>query len=260
MQAETRKWKIYESLRQHGSVHVTELRKAFSASDMTIRRDLQSMAQAGLLKRVHGGAVLADADEAEQPFRNRQVEELDRKLIIAALARGMVSEGQTIFLDGSTTCYELAKQLANDAGVRVVTNSLAVLLELRGRSQLEVTSLGGVIEQDGNTLDGPLAIDNAEQLSVDVCFFSAYGFTSRGISNPGLIGTSIKKAMIRNAQRSILLADATKFGRKGFIKFCNWSDVDMLVSDSLSEQELEPIAKQSVEIMVPQAVAAGDEL
>lgn len=252
MLGEPRHWRIYELLRQRGSVRVTELQQELAASDMTIRRDLNKMAQAGLVKRVHGGAVLADCHAAERSFRLRQVEQLPRKLAIARVARSLIQNGQTIFLDASTTCHELAKQLTNDTGVRVVTNSLSVVLELSSREHLEVACLGGVLEGDGNTLDGPMALDAAERLHVDVCFFSAYGFTPQGITNPGMIGTSVKKSMIRDAQKSVLLADATKLGRKGFIEFCRWSDVDVLVCDGLSDKQLQPISKQSVEVIVAQ--------
>ena len=256
---DTRQWRIYELLRNRGSVRVTELQQELSASDMTIRRDLKKMAEAGLLKRVHGGAVSVDCRAVERSFGRRQVEELTRKLAIAKLARGLIQCGQTIFLDASTTCHELAKQLTNDAGVRIVTNSLSVLLELSNRDALETTSLGGTLEQDGNTLDGPVALDNAERLGVDVCFFSACGFTPNGITNPGPIGTSVKRAVIRNAGKSVLLAAATKFGRRGFIEFCTWSEVDVLVSDSLSDKHVKPISDLGVEVLIAEVASEGGQ-
>ena len=250
MLSDSRQKTIYEHLRVHGSVQVTNLGADLGVSEMTVRRNLEEMARAGLLKRVHGGAVLRDPLDMERSFFHRQVEELPRKMAIASLARELIQPGQTIFLDGSTTCHELAKQLTSDTVAHIVTNSLAVLLELKNRPNLELTILGGTLNTDGNTVDGPLAVENAEKFSVDVCFFSAYGFTPRGISNPGLIGTSIKKAMIRGGTRSVLLADATKFGRRGFVEFCPWNDVDLLVTDSLSDNELQPIAEQSVELRI----------
>jgi DeoR family fructose operon transcriptional repressor len=248
---EARQNSIYETVRRRGSIKVTELEKMLRASDMTIRRDLAELAQKGLIRRVHGGAVLAAGSFTERSFAARLVEELDRKIAIARLAVTFLKGGETLYIDASTTCNELAKRLSNDLKLKIVTNSVGILLELQNRKNLEVTLLGGTLETDGNTLGGPLSQENAEKLAVDCCFFSARGFSRDAITNPGMVGTTIKRTMIRHAARVFLLADATKFNQRGFIELCRWKDVDVLVTDSgLAQRVLKPIADQGVEVHV----------
>jgi DeoR family fructose operon transcriptional repressor len=248
---EARQNSVYELVRQRGSVRVTELEELLHVSDMTIRRDLGDLARKGLIRRVHGGAMLVEGARTEQTFVARQVEELERKAAIARLAATLLKGGETIYLDAGTTCHELAKRLTNDMDLKVVTDSLAILRELLNRKNLEVTILGGTLEKDENALGGPLAQANAEKLAVDCCFFSARGFTRDRITNPGMIGTTIKKTMIRHASKVILLADSTKFNQRGFIEICRWKEVDVLVTDSgVTRRALKPIAARRVEIHI----------
>jgi DeoR/GlpR family transcriptional regulator of sugar metabolism len=248
---ETRQDTVYDLIRKHGGVRVSELEKWLQVSDMTIRRDLEDLAKKGLVRRVHGGAVLVEGVHTERSFVTRAVEELNRKMAIARLAVRFLKGNETLYIDCSTTCNELAKRLSNDMELKIVTNSVAILLDLQNRKNLEITLLGGTLEKDGNSLGGPLTQENAEKLAVDCCFFSAGGFTTDIITNPGMIGATVKKTMIRNAAKVFLLADSTKFNQRGFIELCRWRDVDALVTDSvLTQRDLKPIADQGVEVHI----------
>lgn len=248
---ETRKRIIFDLLRQKQTVTISEMQDALGVSDMTIRRDIRNMAAEGLLRKVHGGAVAVEEMYEEKSFVSRQVEELQRKQAIARRAVEFLEGGEAVYIDGSTTCGELAKllSLATSRNFLVVTDSLYVLLELNDRKNIELLLLGGVLDKDGNTFDGVLTIENARKVMVDCCFFSAKGFSFDQISNSVMTGSQVKQLMIRQAKRRFLLADSTKFGRQGIFKICDWGEVDVLITDdSLPQSELAGLQAQGIEI------------
>jgi DeoR/GlpR family transcriptional regulator of sugar metabolism len=247
---ETRKRTIYDRLQRQGAVTVTELASLLEVSDMTVRRDLRSMAAEGLLRPVHGGAVALTGTGDEQPFATRQVEQLERKQAIARQAAALLRGGESVYLDGSTTCTELARLLHGQRHL-VVTDGLSVLRELHGSSGIELVLLGGSLERDGNTFDGLLAVESARRVQVDRCFFSARGFSPEGINNAGMIGSQVKRIMIASARRRILLADSSKYGQAGVIRLCGWEDIDVLITDSsLAAEAREAILARGTEVQV----------
>lgn len=237
MLTEVRQKKIYEYIRKHGTAKVADLHKLLNVSDMTIRRDLNELTERGLITRVHGGAIINDIRELELSFQSRQVKYLEQKMAIARLAKESLFRNATIYLDGSTTCNELAKLLSNDMDLIVFTDSLAVFLELQNRDGVDTILFGGMLEKDNNTLDGVLTVATAEKITVDLCFFSARGFSVQSISNAGMIGTNVKRIMLKNSKTRYLLADSSKFNQKGLFELCSWSDVDALITDSCLESE-----------------------
>jgi DeoR/GlpR family transcriptional regulator of sugar metabolism len=248
---ETRKRKIFDLLLQQKTVSVAELSRLLSVSDMTIRRDIRSMAKEGLLKQVHGGAVRPQGNDVERPFSARQVEQLGRKQAIAREVLSWLQGNETFYIDGSTTCSELSQLLKFHKQHMVVTDSLSVLKELGGCPGIELVVLGGTLERDGNTFDGLLAVENARRIQVDCCFFSATGFSDEDIVNAGMIGSQVKQMMIRNARKVVLLADSTKYGKNGIFKLCRWSEVDVLFSDSdLPEADRNTIRAAGTEVRI----------
>jgi DeoR/GlpR family transcriptional regulator of sugar metabolism len=229
---ETRKRVIFDLLLQRETVTVAELSQLLSVSDMTVRRDIRTMAKEGLLKQVHGGAVRLQRNNVEELFSARRVEQLERKQAIAREALTWLQDGETFYIDGSTTCSELSRLLKGRGGRHtIVTDGLSVLNELGGCAGIELVLLGGTLERDGNTFDGLLAVENARRIQVDCCFFSSTGFSDEDIVNAGMIGSQVKQLMIRNARKVVLMADSTKYGKRGIFKLCRWSDVDVLFSD-----------------------------
>ncbi len=248
---ETRKRIIFDLLQQKGSVKVVELMELLSMSDMTIRRDIKSMADEGLLRKVHGGAVALKHEYDDIPFATRQIEELERKKAIARYATTILEGGESIYIDGSTTCGELAKLLNPSKNFTVITDSLYVLLELSKNRNIELLLLGGVLDKDGNTFDGILTVDNAKKVMVDYCFFSAKGFSENYIGNNAMTGSQVKQLMIHNSHRCFLLADSTKYRKPGIIKLCTWQDVEVLISDDgLNGDAAEKIKGNNTDVFI----------
>lgn len=247
---ETRKRRIFDLLRSQGTVQVAELTRLLEVSDMTVRRDLRSMAAEGLLRPVHGGAVAVGSLGEEKSFAARQVVERELKEAIAREVVTLLKDGETLYLDGSTTCAELARLLAGRRHV-VITDSLSVLTELHGAPGIELVLLGGSLDRDGNTFDGLLAVESTRRVQVDCCLFSAKGFSPEGVSNAGLTGSQVKRIMIQGARRAFLLADSTKYGRSGVVRLCGWPEVDVLVTDDgLPEEARQIIRKEGTEVRI----------
>lgn len=242
MLANDRQVMIYSLIRKQGSVKNTELKAMFPVSDMTIRRDLDELEAKKLVRRVHGGAVFAGEPVSEMSFSDRIVVEVEKKLAIAHKAVELVKEGMYVAIDGSSTGLELARLLKNFHDITVVTDSLNVLWELRNVSSIRVLTQGGWIAKDGNTVEGLFSVENAHRLSVDVFFFSCAGFDEEGITNSTPIGSDVRRAIQKNSKQNVLLADSTKYRRRGFIKLFAWIDVHVFVSDS----GLSPAARQGI--------------
>ena len=233
-----RKQKIYELIRKKGSVSVSELQKKLNVSDMTIRRDLAYMKNEGMIVRVHGGAtVVGILSPGELTFQDRTTINRELKLEIAKFAISLINVNDTVSLDGSTTCAELAEILPSDMNLTVFTNSLDVINKLRWKQGISVASFGGQLAPDGNTFDGIVAVENAERIWVDKCFFSGASFNASGVLNAGIVGTAVKKQMLKNSRMKCLLADSSKFNGPGVMELCKWPGLDVFITDSLFPEE-----------------------
>lgn len=250
---------ILQMLQSRRSLKVAELCAFLKVSEITVRRALNDLADKGLVKRVHGGAVLADTDEDSMFFTNRAKQNVAIKRLLAVEAVKHIPDNGSVYLDSGSTCLEIAKHLAvSGREYLVVSDSILVLQELFGIPRLDTMILGGSLARDKVTIDGHLATENARKLSLDVCLFSANGFTDDKVDNHFLSGVPTKEIMIQQAKRSICVIDSSKYNRTCRFQFCRWEDVDALITDSgLPLEAREHIARKGVEVHVVE-VAAGN--
>lgn len=224
---------ILHMLRMRRSMKITELQEVLGVSDMTVRRCLNEMAAEGLLKRVHGGATIIDPWELERGFHSRVAENLETKIRLAEKVTLFVRDGGSIYLDGGTTCYEIAKRLTEKGKkCTVITDSIAIMKELFEKPHIEALLLGGHLSHDGNTMDGPMATDAARKISVDLCVFSCDTFDTAQIMNQSLAGTQTKRVMMERSQLCMCVTASNKFGKTRCFQFCEWGEVDLFVTDS----------------------------
>lgn len=163
----------------------------------------------------------------------------------------LVEEGSSIFLDGSTTVVHMAQFLDSFKKLTVVTDSLAVLQALAHAPGIELVVLGGSLQEDGNTIDGPFAMENTEQIRVDTLFFSCSGLDAQGVYNPGTVGTHIKRLLIAKAKRRVLLASSEKYGLHDFYLLCPLADVDVIVTDAPPSPDAEEAFSQhAIELLI----------
>lgn len=226
---------IQNLLRTRRFATVRELASVVGVSQMTVRRDLETLQSDGHVRRVFGGAQVlphpaADAEVPEQAFSERMAENRRAKVRIAATAARLVRDGDTIALDGSTTAVYLAR-LLRERAVTVVTNNLLVVDELAGGAA-NVFVPGGMVREATRTLVGDTTVRTLQGLNADVVFFSCTGLHPvAGISDSNAEEVAVKRALFRLSGRRIALVDASKFGRLSLLALTDLSDVECVITE-----------------------------
>ncbi|MEA4811033.1 MAG: DeoR/GlpR family DNA-binding transcription regulator [Anaerolineaceae bacterium] len=231
---EERRSSILQELNEYGVLHIDVTSKRMGISQVTLRRDLASLESEGLCLRKRGGAVKTFASvSTELPYdikRNQRVEEKKR---IGKAASEYIVDGSTIILDSGSTTYALSLFLRTKSRLTVVTNDLQIAVKLANFSNIQTICTGGLVRSNVFSLQGNGVVDFIRGLKVDLTFLGADAIeTDLTISNVTVEEVAIKKAMLKSAKKTFLLADSSKFNRSGFMKVCNLSEVDSVITDS----------------------------
>lgn len=250
MLPDRRRREILERVRAAGAVRVAELAEELGVSDMTVRRDLDRLARDGELQKVHGGARLPPGSSAAEPgFAHKSELQLPEKAAVAAAAAAMVRPGMSVSLNSGTTTFALARALRGIPEITVVTNSpriADVLYDAPAPCQTVVT-LGGV-RTPSDALVGPLATAALRTLHVDLCFMGVHGLTVRdGLTTPNMMEAEINRLFLQRCDRSVVLADSTKWGLAGLYRIAGLDEVDTVVTDA----GLDPAAAELLSHHVP---------
>jgi len=233
MYAEERQVEIVQLARAQGRVDVTGLAEHFALTAETIRRDLTTLERAGLLRRVHGGAIPVERIGFEPALAARDAVLTSEKERIAKVALAEVPEDGAIILDAGTTTARLAQVLPVDRELTVVVNSPAIAAILGPRPNLNVLVLGGRVRGKTLATVDDWALRPLADLYVDVAFMGTNGCSvERGLTTPDPAEAAVKRAMMRAARRSVLLADHTKIGNDYLARFGSLADLDLLISDT----------------------------
>jgi DeoR/GlpR family transcriptional regulator of sugar metabolism len=252
--AQQRQAAILDLVRSSGGARVTDLAAEFKVSDMTIRRDLEALADRGLLAKVHGGATAGLPGSTHEPgFAAKSVRQQAEKAAIAAAAATMVSPGTAIALSAGTTTAELARRLADVPELTVVTNSIPVadVFYRSGRSDQTVVLTGGV-RTPSDALVGPVAVTAIRSLHLDVVFLGVHGMSERaGFTTPNLTESETDRALIDAADRLVVLADHTKWETVGISSIAALAEAHTLVTDAgLAEPALATLTEHIVNLVV----------
>ena len=223
---------ILEILAKRKSVRVEELCQLVYSSGATIRRDLTVLEASGQIQRTHGGAVYMESNAVESPLMLRESENRKAKSIIAQKAGVFLRDGQTLFLDSSSTAGTLAGLLGNFKNMRVITNSLKTVNLLAGMSNLEVYCTGGRLRDSARSMVGPSALRFLSSFHADYAFLSCRGADlSCGVTEANEEEAAVKIACIQNAARTVLLCDSSKLETQYFCKVCDLSQLWEIITD-----------------------------
>ena len=226
-----RKQKIVEITKIRKSISVEELSSILNVSPATVRRDLTFLDASSQLVRTHGGAAYLDSDSDDFPLDMRENENTDKKELIASKAIGFIQDGETIFMDSSSTCGFLAKKLGRFHNLRVITNGMNIAAILSKFPDIEVWCTGGRLLGDKQAFVGKTATDFIDLHHAQTVFFSCKGMDSQyGISDSNEEQANVKIEMLRNSEKAFLLCDSTKFGQTFFCRICSPEDV-YIISD-----------------------------
>jgi DeoR family glycerol-3-phosphate regulon repressor len=231
-------------VQQHGIVRISDLSSMLGVSDMTVRRDIDTLAASGLLQKVHGGAKVPGSLRTDEPgFEKKSMQEESEKSAIAREALSFVTPGSAIGLSAGTTTWTLAKMLSTVEGLTIVTNSIRiadVFYRAVARKEGNRTSviLTGGERTPSDALVGPIAISALGQLHLDTLFLGVHGVETRaGFTTPNLLEAETNRAFAATARNVVVLADHTKWGTVGMSTIAKLSEVDTLITDDAMPQD-----------------------
>jgi DeoR family transcriptional regulator, fructose operon transcriptional repressor len=230
MLVEERRQKVLELVTERGFVALGDLAKALSASESTIRRDLDYWGQQGLVRRTHGGAIFRDDSQNLPALEERSAREIDEKRLIARAAAARIQDGDSILLDGGTTTLEVAKLLVGRP-LQIVTNSLPIANLFASNRETDLVMLGGYVYPRTGVALGPLTVRMMEDVHVQQTIMSTGGITAKGLFNSNMLLVESERQMMRCADEVVVVADHTKIGRQALAFLCDLAEVDTLIVD-----------------------------
>ena len=232
-----------------GRVEVAGLADRFNVTPETIRRDLSELQEHRLVRRVHGGAVVFETAGFEPLLSVRDERNTSEKRRIARRAVDELPDSGTIIIDSGSTLTKFAEAIPRHQNLRIVTNSVTNVLALADGEWTEVVVLGGKLRPNTLAMVDSHTVAHVERLVVDALFISCDGLSlDQGLTTPYREEAALKQAMVRAARRVVVLADHTKFGQDHFARFADWSDIDMLITNT----EVDPSLLAAIESRGPE--------
>jgi DeoR family transcriptional regulator of aga operon len=224
---------IIELVQQEGRVAVTELSQRFAVSEVTIRADLQALAEQRLLVRTHGGAVAAANNPLDLALTLRRQHQVKEKSRIGQAGAARIDHGDAIFLDSSSTSLAIAHHLKQHRHVTVVTNSLEIVRELLDAPAVEVVMVGGVLQRETASLVGAYGLDALQSFNLQKGFFGAHGIDAlAGLTDVSAEEAAVKRPLAALCRQVIAVLDATKWGRVGIASFASLEQVNVIITDA----------------------------
>ncbi|MBX6381175.1 MAG: DeoR/GlpR transcriptional regulator [Thermoflavifilum aggregans] len=243
--------KILQQLQEKGYVNVTDLCRQLQVSAVTIRKDLKFLEQKGLLFRAHGGASLHNPYINELPVNEKEKIRMEEKMRIGAAAAKLIEPDDAIIIASGTTVLAFARCIHPHHHLTVITASLNVALELNRYPETEVIQLPGQLRKTSSSVIGPYAEQMLKQFSCSKLFLGVDGIDPEfGCTTTSMLEASLNRYMMAAAQKTIVLADSTKFGKRGFGKICDMDEVDQIITDrEVSDAMVKALDEKGVEVI-----------
>ncbi|MFF2014893.1 DeoR/GlpR family DNA-binding transcription regulator [Paenibacillus sp. NPDC058177] len=250
MLAAERRKKIIDLVHQDKRVLVSDLSRMFEVTEETIRRDLEKLEKDGIVSRTYGGAMLNRHTNEDLPFVTRNALNTEIKRSIALKALDLINDGDTLMVDPSSTAFEFLKLLETKSNLTIITNSVNILHDF-ANSGMNIISTGGSLRYRSLSLVGPVAHDTIQRYNVDTAVISCKAIDlDKGVTDSNEPECELKKYMLRQADKVVLLADHTKFDKTAFSKLIELSNIDYLITDRRpSEVWLERLSRDNIELL-----------
>jgi DeoR family transcriptional regulator, glycerol-3-phosphate regulon repressor len=249
-----RQLNLLEVVRTRGSATVEQLAEKLGVTLQTVRRDVQQLAQDGVLTRFHGGVRVPSSTIENIAHRQRESLNADAKTRIARAVAKAVPDGCSLILNIGTTTEAVARALMQHNGLRVITNNLNVAIILSANTQCEVIVAGGVVRPRDRGIVGEAAVDFIRQFKVDIALIGISGIESDGtLRDYDYREVKVSQAIIASAREVWLAADHSKFNRPAMVEVATLSQVDRLFTDASPP---DPFPKQLADAQVRCEVAA----
>lgn len=254
--AAVRREQVVSIIERQGYARVAELSKLLSISEVTVRSDLDFLAEANVIQRVHGGAVSGIRSTAQVPDYERALTRaITEKRRIGHAAAALVESEMAVLLDAGTTTLAIARALLTREdlrGVVVFTNSLTIALELGVAEQnMTVIVTGGTVRYKQRSLVDPLGDMFVGAVHGDLCFIGCNGASADGFTNSSLPDVTMKRRFLDAAERRIMVADSSKIGKSQVIQIAPLSRIDLMITGSETpEAQLVPLREAGLTIEI----------
>lgn len=224
--------RIIHKLKQENQVKVLDLCDELQVSSVTVRKDLKFLEDKGFLFRTHGGATLYNPYTTDRHVNEKEKLHLTEKMHIGAAAARLIEPNDSILIASGTTVLALAKQIHPKENLTVITSALNVALELTRHPEIEVIQLGGVLRKSSSSVTGLYAENNLSDFFCSKLFLGVDGIDQDfGLTTANVMEAHLNRQMISIAQKTIVLTDSSKFGKRGFGRIGAVEDVDEIITD-----------------------------
>lgn len=243
---------IINKLQQEGAVTVLDLCRELNVSSVTIRKDLKLLEDKNLLFRTHGGGTLHNPYTVDKPVNEKEKIRSTEKTRIGLAAAGLVEADDCIIIASGTTVLALAKNIHPKGNLTVVTAALNVALELIRHPEIEVIQLGGLLRKSSSSVTGPYSEKILGDLSCNKLFLGVDGIDIEfGLTTTNAMEAHLNRKMIETSQKTIVIADSSKFGKRGFGRICGLEDVEQIITDSgISDHIVKTLQGMGIEVTI----------
>jgi DeoR/GlpR family transcriptional regulator of sugar metabolism len=240
------------------AVRISDLAEEFDVTTETIRRDLDALAERGLLARTYGGAAMRALTDEPGIAARAQTYVAERERI-GLHAAGLVKSGDVLIIDAGSTTAHLAKVLAQlPIEFKVITNSIGVARIIGQSDTASILLCPGDLRLTEEGVFGPETLDFLDRYHANLAFIGAGGFTAKEVSDADAAGVAVKRKIIERSERVYLLADHTKAGITQFATICQLGAIDGLITDARPDDTLvRALAEAAVELRIAELGKAG---
>lgn len=240
---------ILEMLTKEQKIEVSVLAERLKVSQVTIRKDLDTLEHQGILLREHGFALLRDTDD----INGRIAYHYETKRTIAKKAAELVSNGDTIMIESGSCCALLADELTTSKkDITIITNSAFIADYIRGKSNFQIILLGGIYQPDAQVMVGPMILQCVENFLVDLFFIGTDGYSSKaGFTNRDQMRAQAVRDMSRQASQVIVLTESEKFHKHGIVPLNLKDGIQTLITDNnIPDTVRAELMKHGIELIV----------
>jgi DeoR family transcriptional regulator, aga operon transcriptional repressor len=243
---------ILQKLQENGKVDIQVLSDQLQVSGVTIRKDLKLLEEKNLLYRTKGGGSINNPYAIERPINEKEYINADQKKKIAKAALGLIGQNDSIIVGSGTTVFELVRLLHPPKHITVITPALKVAIELCNRPHVDILQIGGLIHHSSASAAGAFGEKLLEDISCGLLFLGVDGIEPEfGLSITNLAEASLDKKMIQVSQKVVVLADSTKFGRRGIGRICGLEQVHYIITDTYAPAEtIKLIEEKGVRVII----------
>lgn len=252
LSAEKRRRAILERIQNEGSVKVQSLCEQFDVSEVTIRRDLDILESENLIRRVRGGAVLETSAVMETIFSEKLSLHQEAKKAIAKRAASLVQDGQVVMLSAGSTTTFIARELIQKRELTIVTTAINIASELAGLEHITLIVIGGIVRPGSYAMVGSMAENTLHLLNADIAFVGVDGVDIRtGFTTPNIMEAHTDSVMLQRANRKVIVADDSKFGKTALSQVADIKDINTLITNSTENKEyIEMLEKMGLEVLL----------